>query len=1399
VNTPKANENNVPPFCAPWLDPESRWFSLPMYLTSRFEVALWGAFRGDRLLVASSSPWNRLEEQLSRVIIERCISKALLNTLRKDIMMRERVAPVSTLRDGILFDLVEAIEYWRAREVFYACATTSSSKPMLSIHRFIAGISRLPILELNSTVDKIKESVRRHFQAEISVEIGRDLLTADDIDDAVATNNPLHQSHAPATGRRARTKKQRKKVAKRRQNTTQKNSVSNNEQEEEASGDESDGNSPPMAQTDSNKRISFPNNGTPFVERNKNIVMCLSTLNDVINEVFRRVGLGLSSDDESDGGVGRPKIVVPKMKSKQEPETQTKKVPIAKSRTYSKNAPPPPETPPLQQKNQQQHSYLRQNLHLPKQKDSKETKTTQGCEANAPLCAQFSPRENEGNFLPFTAPLVPMDTFSSHFPEGFFVCNPPFQPNPWHVYQNSDVDDDVDEDGWSNRSSRFPTRESSILTEFFLEQELADAHRQERITASSTAASLASSTDKTNEDTLSISDKFFIAIDNCSEGQASDIASDIVSNVLSAEEFPALGIYPEELAGSQDLLDEDIPVPEESKANLDANAHTEEAIHDVHQGVVGRRSISPEAPATPSPRLSPILLSLDDLRDIRTGAKSVGAKEGFKSGGSSTVPSSLPNSPVTQTRRRLISSRSRENLRVKSFRDDHEFARSYRRNHIVEEDVTYRNVAAGTASAKAKVKRSVSSDRVDKATKQEMPLVSTSRKRGPPAEDICARSENEVELRDESQNSAAALSYRNVAAKSVKSVPVRSWNSIRDRNDSGFPPLAKSQSRELCARSETAIEQEGRHTWQDSRRSLPDNTEDIAVNGKDESTTITSAMSQRESEETLNLREERDNFRDMCLTLGAEVAKLKNQLAAQQGAAVYPAIDYSQQYAPHPPLFGVASFDRMPPFFRRGQAVGPMSDAGMHRGDYESQLSEDEELVGKMTFAENVRIVSSGQTLAGSDVSIDPTSIGQTLPVPGGLSAPLSKDAPDSGGLNGLHTRLTQDILKFVKSIDTQHRKLLKTRNVAVMRMTRLVNTLWPRAQVKLYGSHVTSLCLPSSDLDFVISLPAVHKRAPAVAPGVLEGRNAINETSQKLLARKLKGESWIDPRSMKVIERTVVPIIKVATKDTRARTIQLDISFDGPQHHGLEAVIMVKQIVEELPMIRPLVLILKQFLLDRGLLTAYTGGLSSYCLFLMVARYLQEQPSSWLDCGSLLMGFLDFYGNCFDPRCTGISVGRRQYFTRPNYVAVQGQPPGQHMWAGVPAGPAIIASPAPTGSTNEFYRRTSIPPRFQPYEGRMQQPSAQAPIEGPLDHSSNMPFTFDPLFVDDPLSSGNNVGRNAFRIFQVQRAFSDAHRALVASLEWDIHSTESGDLQENNDYPLLKCLLQSKDVFFEV
>ena len=47
-----------------------------------------------------------------------------------------------------------------------------------------------------------------------------------------------------------------------------------------------------------------------------------------------------------------------------------------------------------------------------------------------------------------------------------------------------------------------------------------------------------------------------------------------------------------------------------------------------------------------------------------------------------------------------------------------------------------------------------------------------------------------------------------------------------------------------------------------------------------------------------------------------------------------------------------------------------------------------------------------------------------------------------------------------------------------------------------------------------------------------------------------------------------------------------------------------------------------------------------------------------------------------------------------------------------------------------------------------------------------------------------------------MQRAFSDAHRALVAALEWDINSDH--EFEEDGEYPLLKCLLQNEDVFFD-
>ena len=202
-------------------------------------------------------------------------------------------------------------------------------------------------------------------------------------------------------------------------------------------------------------------------------------------------------------------------------------------------------------------------------------------------------------------------------------------------------------------------------------------------------------------------------------------------------------------------------------------------------------------------------------------------------------------------------------------------------------------------------------------------------------------------------------------------------------------------------------------------------------------------------------------------------------------------------------------------------------------------------------------------------------------------------------------------------------------------------------------------------------------------------------------------------------------------------------------------------------------------------------------------------------------MGFLDFYGNYFDPRATGISVARQQYFSRlynttiPSSSHIDQQQqiyPQNHQCC--PSGLPNIPVPE---SGRGLHRRHSFgkheqitdlkchpsfrPPLFRsPHQRQHFDPKINTTteeVEEPTSHHSFDPmvmsFTFDPFYVEDPINPGNNVGRNSFRIYQVKRAFSDAHASILASLEWDMNSP---DLNEGH-YPL-KCLLQNEHAFCE-
>jgi DNA polymerase sigma len=428
------------------------------------------------------------------------------------------------------------------------------------------------------------------------------------------------------------------------------------------------------------------------------------------------------------------------------------------------------------------------------------------------------------------------------------------------------------------------------------------------------------------------------------------------------------------------------------------------------------------------------------------------------------------------------------------------------------------------------------------------------------------------------------------------------------------------------------------------------------------------------------------------------------------------------------------------------------------------------------------------------------------------VSVPLSVLPPRS--------KLHWDLCEFAAQLQADSDARLPAQLAAQRLCTATVQSLWPRAQVRPYGSHVTRLVLPSSDVDLVICLPKVRRDAPADAAGVLEGRNAIKETWQQNLARKLKQEPWVVRDSVKTLPHAAVPIITLLTAPPY--NVRLDISFEGPGHNGLATNDVVLSLLHEFPPLAPMMLVLKSFAIERGLAVAYSGGLSSYALLLLVARYLQEHSDTMpngfanasravqhslstvqagvADFGLMLMGFLDFYGNRFDPRTTGISVASRCFLNREStFMAGAGSGMGdphqmphqpqqyQQQYAAddaavddrtsqygyaqhwqVPAQPHMQSlSPNAEAVSVQGLRRYG-------YRSSLDLPASRAldgmgAATGLLDYQQLQqqtydPHKFDPVFIEDPLCPSNNVGRNCFRIMQIRRAFSAAHLALLAA-----------------------------------
>jgi non-canonical poly(A) RNA polymerase PAPD5/7 len=272
--------------------------------------------------------------------------------------------------------------------------------------------------------------------------------------------------------------------------------------------------------------------------------------------------------------------------------------------------------------------------------------------------------------------------------------------------------------------------------------------------------------------------------------------------------------------------------------------------------------------------------------------------------------------------------------------------------------------------------------------------------------------------------------------------------------------------------------------------------------------------------------------------------------------------------------------------------------------------------------------------------------------------------------------RLHCEILDFAKLIEPTERETLGRQEV-VEEVKSVCQQLWPRAygesvKVDIFGSFLTGLCLPKSDVDIVI-FGAIAKSGSKTAPLFS-------------LAKELKRRGVV--QYLEVIDKARVPIVKFTHKNgTHA-----DVCFDQPSGPNMGR--LIRSMLDNVPGLRPMILVLKYFLLQRELNETYKGGVGSFMLQIMCIasiqyharelwhkRYMEEESvtsqysagenlsssgerkrAKWLikkmrkqwenelplDLGSMLLQFLEFFGTKLNYPLVGLSVrGQGKLFNK--------------------------------------------------------------------------------------------------------------------------------------------------------
>ncbi|KAF7456458.1 TRF4 5 nucletotidyl transferase [Cryptosporidium felis] len=235
-----------------------------------------------------------------------------------------------------------------------------------------------------------------------------------------------------------------------------------------------------------------------------------------------------------------------------------------------------------------------------------------------------------------------------------------------------------------------------------------------------------------------------------------------------------------------------------------------------------------------------------------------------------------------------------------------------------------------------------------------------------------------------------------------------------------------------------------------------------------------------------------------------------------------------------------------------------------------------------------------------------------------------------ASGVDLFFVHLNNEIVQLVKWLElTSSEHMLRIR--ALARITLISHSLWPGSKVQPFGSYYTGLSLPTGDLDVcILNVSGDPKRRLREFAGLLK--------------------EWKLCIGIELILTAKVPIIKYVDSEA---CILVDISLN--QESSIDTTRHISDCLNKFSVLRPLLIIIKLFLRQRGLDETYLGGLGSYAQFCLVLSFLQQHSSSYshtlyrsTTLGHLLFDFLELFGIIFNYTSTGIRLkGRGEYFNR--------------------------------------------------------------------------------------------------------------------------------------------------------